>query len=245
LLEPPEESEASGLSSLLGDDTKSPLFDTPAAVEPSEVTVVYEAAGNGKESRLLTPTTPKSKKHLCSKVLTQLLQPPVIASLAGLVVACIPSIHGLLVDTEDFDDNAPLQWLFNALYDVGQAAIPINMFMLGATLATGIKAIPADFRWAPNLAVAFGKLVIMPAIGTMSVYFLHEIIPVKASIAPSLFFAMLIVTCSPTANNINVMAEIGGVNKDTMALCILTQYLFAPFALTFWVFVFNYIVKDF
>ena len=37
---------------------------------------------------------------------------------------------------------------------------------------------------------------------------LHVVFPLRGEIVPSLYFAMLIVTCSPTANNINVMAEV-------------------------------------
>ena len=118
------------------------------------------------------------------------------------------------------------------------------MIMLGSTLTEGVKSIPSDFRWAPNLAVAFGKLVLMPSIATVAIYCIHSAIPVRTENAASLYFAMLIVTCTPTANNINVMSEIGGVNKDTMALCILTQYVFAPVTITFWVTVFQYLVRD-
>jgi predicted permease len=118
------------------------------------------------------------------------------------------------------------------------------MIMLGSTLYEGVKAVPEDFRWVPNLAVAFGKLVIQPAIATVTVCVLHSILPIGENNAASMYFAMLIVTCTPTANNINVMAEIGGVNKDTMALCILTQYMFAPLTITLWVTVFQYLVQN-
>ncbi len=82
--------------------------------------------------------------------------------------------------------------------------------MLGSTLCQGVTSIPADIKWGPNLAVAFGKLVVMPTIGLVSVSLLHAVVPIRGDVAPSVYFAMLIVTCSPTANNINVMAEVGG-----------------------------------
>ncbi len=93
-------------------------------------------------------------------------------------------------------------------FDVGASAIPINMMMLGSTLCQGVASIPRDFRWAPNLAVAFGKLVIMPTIGLLSVIGIHSFLPVSNEIIQSMYFAMLIVTTTPTANNINVMAEV-------------------------------------
>jgi predicted permease len=191
--------------------------------------------------------SPKDKidwNDICYKFLKQVSQPPIIASLSALVIACIPPLHGVLVDVKDRDDNAPLEWLFDGLVAVGQAAIPINMIMLGCTLSQGISSFPPDFRWLPNLGVALGRLIIVPSIAVLTVLWLHSVLPVKEAYAPSLFFAMLIVSCSPTANNINVMAEIGGVNKDTMALCLLTQYFFAPIVLTFWVAVFTSIVSE-
>ncbi len=157
---------------------------------------------------ICTPERIEKAKSVAVLVWTQFAQPPVIASLAGLFIACIDPLHAVLVDTKDRDGDSPLGWLFDGLYVVGQAAIPINMFMLGSTLCQGVASVPADFRWAPNLAVAFGKLVIMPTIGLVSVLLLHAMIPTRGEVTQSMFFAMLIVTCSPTANNINVMAEV-------------------------------------
>ncbi len=84
----------------------------------------------------------------------------------------------------------------------------------------------------------------MPLIGLISVIFLNSVLVIPAESAPALFFAMLVVTCTPTGNNIQAMAEIGGVNKDIMALCILTQYMFTPVVLTAWVTVFQTVVNE-
>jgi predicted permease len=127
----------------------------------------------------------------------------------------------------------------------------INMLMLGSTLTETIEKMRTThqpFLWKENLAVAFGKLMLQPFIATMSVLLLHHILPMSSNSSSrqeaSLYFAMLIVTCTPTANNVNVMAQIGGVNKDAIALFIFTQYMLAPFTITFWVSIFQYIVKD-
>jgi len=119
------------------------------------------------------------------------------------------------------------------------------MMMLGSTLTEGMSKIPKDYNWKPNLAIAFGKLILQPLIATITVIILHECLMLKLNnnIGASLYFAMLIVTCTPTANNVNVMAEVDGINKDAIALCILTQYAFAPITITFWVTIFQYVVK--
>jgi predicted permease len=118
------------------------------------------------------------------------------------------------------------------------------MFLLGSSLATALAGIPPGFRWGPHFAVAFGKLVVMPAVGLVSVVALHPVLPVEAGAAPSLFFAMLLVTACPTANNINVMAELGGASREDMALSIFAQYCLAPLTLTFWVATFIAVVGE-
>jgi predicted permease len=234
-------------------------FGSPSSLEDSLVDTPGDLAENaifsqiGLDSELNDhPPAPCPKRSIvvdclvvCDKVVSQLAQPAIIASLAGLTIALIPSLHNVMTDVADRDGDAPLEWLFDGMYTMGQAAIPNNMILLGSTLSQGVKSIPSDFRWGPNLAVAFGKMVVIPVIGIFSVLLLDSILYIKPQIKSSLYFAMLVVTSSPTANNINVMAEIGGINKDTMALCLLTQYVMAPVLLTFWVAVFLWFAKLF
>jgi predicted permease len=171
----------------------------------------------------------------CTIVGKQLFQPTIVASVLGIFVAWIPALRHVLVDIHRAKSHAPLGWLFDALHSVGQAAIPINMIMLGSTLSQGLSSIPDDFQWAPNLAIAFGRLVIVPAIAMLTLFCIDKVVVINEEIKSSLYFAMLVVTCTPTANNINVMVQIEGSNKEVLALCMLTQYVFAPLTLTLWV----------
>merc|ERR1712238_380841 len=70
-----------------------------------------------------------------SMVLKRCFQPPVIAALAGLLFASFSQIRGLLVDITVRQGTAPFQWFFDGLYAVGQAAVPINMIILGCNLS--------------------------------------------------------------------------------------------------------------
>jgi len=67
-------------------------------------------------------------------ILNRCLQPPVFGAIAGIVCAVTP-LRGLFVDLIDRDADAPLEWIFDGLYAVGQAAVPINMMILGANLS--------------------------------------------------------------------------------------------------------------
>jgi predicted permease len=62
------------------------------------------------------------------RISRKVFQPPVIASITGLVIASFPSVRGLLVNIWGSNGKtAPLQWMFDGIYSVGQAAVPINM----------------------------------------------------------------------------------------------------------------------
>lgn len=67
-----------------------------------------------------------------ANILDRCFQPPVIGAVAGILTAVTP-LRGVFVDLVDRDDDAPLQWLFDGLYAVGQAAVPINMVRVDET----------------------------------------------------------------------------------------------------------------
>lgn len=61
----------------------------------------------------------------------------------GLFVTSLPNVRNILVDIEDRNGTAPLQWFFDGLYEVGQAAVPINMIILGCNLSASYMLLPA------------------------------------------------------------------------------------------------------
>ena len=75
---------------------------------------------------------------LC-KVFKRCLQPPVVGAILGMIVASIPELRGIFVDLIDRSDDAPLEWFFDGLYAVGQAAVPINMMILGCNLSASYQ----------------------------------------------------------------------------------------------------------
>lgn len=177
---------------------------------------------------------------LCSTltiIASKFAQPAVVAALMGMLVACLPPLRGVLVDIKDRDNDAPLQWMFNGLYSMGQAAIPINMLILGCSLAKGAQS-SGKIYWRCNLAATFGKMVVMPLIGTGTVFVMKEFMHISKDIDAPFILVMLTLTCTPTANSILVMSELGGQNKQAVSMCIFTMYCFAPLLLTFWVTVF-------
>lgn len=187
-------------------------------------------------------------------------QPPVIAALLGLLFASFPTIRGILVDIDDRNGDAPLQWFFDGLFEAGRAAVPINMIILGCNLSAsymlhspiGIANSSSNrskgtnseelgssrfnsFGTRTTLLVVAGKMIAMPLVGYASTLVLSTFYAVSHEIAGSLYLVLLIVFLCPTANNVMVMVELGGGgtgSKESMAQIIAYQYAIAPLVLS-------------
>eukprot|EP00300_Choanocystis_sp_HF-7_P042272 c9032_g1_i1.p2 GENE.c9032_g1_i1~~c9032_g1_i1.p2 ORF type:complete len:155 (-),score=40.95 c9032_g1_i1:324-788(-) len=143
-----------------------------------------------------------------------------------------------LVD-HDRDSDAPLQFLFNAMRSIGSAAVPLNMIILGCNLATNASwsAVP----WTTNILIAIAKLLIMPIVGIISALILRSIF--HNTMSAMFYLVVMVVTATPTANNIVVMAQVAGEDVSALATVIVTQYIFAPLTLTIALTIFISIVQ--
>uniref|UniRef100_A0A7S0QU83 Auxin efflux carrier component n=1 Tax=Pyramimonas obovata TaxID=1411642 RepID=A0A7S0QU83_9CHLO len=176
------------------------------------------------------PAGTHSKSDRMRRLARTVLKPPVLAVQAALLVLLVPGLRGLFVDVSDRDNDAPLEFLFNALHRVGQAAVPINMIILGANLHAGASF--AAVPWTVNAAVALCRMVLMPIAGGFMAVAIHSLIPLDAGLDASFYLVVMILSATPTANNIMIMVERSGrSNKEAMATCIFTQYMLAPLAL--------------
>eukprot|EP00439_Symbiodinium_sp_Y106_P005945 s2744_g1.t1 len=156
------------------------------------------------------------------QALEHALVPPVLAALAGLLVALSPC-RGILVDLAGQANDAPLEWLYDGIYKLGDAAVPLNLLILGSSLSQG-----ADFEALPlrvGMAITVCKMVVMPLLMSLIVYGLIRLVDGKD---PAMWLVALIVTCTPTANNVGIMTHLGGQKVESMATAIFIQYVFAP-----------------
>lgn len=80
------------------------------------------------------------------RILFMFLSPPVAATLLGILVAFIRPLQNQFVNLNDWTlpDKRALDWAYNAIRTLGQAAVPVNLLMLGSNLSKG-----ADFRALP------------------------------------------------------------------------------------------------
>jgi len=178
------------------------------------------------------------------RISRKVFQPPVIASIAGLFIASFPRVRGLLVNIWGSNGkSAPLQWMFDGIYSVGQSAVPINMTILGINLSSTFKRKSKEeeeegrAKLLPNrtmLAILVGKMLVMPMLGIMSTWFLQRYyIDFPDAIDATCYLIMMIVFITPTANNVMVMVELSGSSsKEGMARVIGYQYLVSPVILS-------------
>jgi hypothetical protein len=176
-------------------------------------------------------------------ILERCFQPPVIGAVAGILVAILPGVRGIFVDLVDRDNSAPLQFLFDGLYAVGETAVPINMMILGCNLSSSThqKSTSTDVNTSSDMlsmksmiGIVIGKMIVMPIVGILSALFLKTyVLDIPADIDGAFYLVLMIVFLTPTANNVIIMVELSGSGaKEGMARVIALQYLVAPLILS-------------
>merc|ERR1711879_321061 len=121
----------------------------------------------------------------------------------------------------------------NAIANIGQAAVPLNMLVLGSSLASIPSFLNVD--WTSTLAVVFTKLVLVPSVafgfmtGLHNAGVLEKVVP-DFHMQHEIIVVACLVSATPTANNLSVMAEISGGPQCKRALSIMTflMYCVAP-----------------
>lgn len=130
-------------------------------------------------------------------------QPPVISALLGMLVAMVPQIRGIFVDIIDRRSHAPLEWIFDGLYEVGKAAVPINMLILGCNLSNSYnqylgkneKSTQAGlFSKQTMIGILLGKMIVMPLVGISSALLLRLfVLDIPEDMATSFYLVLMIV----------------------------------------------------
>lgn len=183
-------------------------------------------------------------------ILDRCFQPPVMGAIAGILVAITPGARGIFVDLVDRNSSAPLQFFFDALYTVGETAVPINMMILGCNLSSSISkpttALKSDefpgngrsnsemLSMKSMIGIVIGKMIVMPMIGILSALILKTyVLDIPADIDGAFYLVLMILFLTPTANNLIIMVELSGSGaKEGMARVIALQYLVAPVILS-------------
>jgi predicted permease len=115
------------------------------------------------------PEKRRLMKLVWKSYLAPIFTPPSLAMIVGLIVANIPPLKSLFVQTTRFDmptapdEKPPLDFVMD-ICDFGGSAVPVlGMILLGAALSRmSIKGLPEGF-WKSAASMAFLKLIISMA----------------------------------------------------------------------------------
>ena len=145
---------------------------------------------------------------------------PSRASLLGLVVGVTPLRHLLVTE------GAPLRWVLDAMDLIGAGAVPLVIFVLGATLSDGPAGAGGAMPVRTIVGVLFAKLVVVPSLTLALLMCCVRVglVPLGDGLLP---LTLLIVGASPTAMNINVIATLQGTGQREVASIMFYQYLLA------------------
>ena len=174
-------------------------------------------------------------------VLKQLVVPPVVGAITGCFVGILPA-RKAMVD----DQNSLLSWFLGVTKLLGGAAVPVNLLLLGASLSNG----PASIRKSSSArtlgAIVLAKLVVMPLVAVGLCLMIKPLLPKppQPEFDTAFWLVALIVSATPTANNVLVIVEVAGGDGEAMSAMIAAQYLCAPVLLTMTVSLFLTVVKS-
>ena len=177
------------------------------------------------------------QKVLKSDILQAVAKPPVMAAILAVIISATP-VRGWFVDVEDRDNDlgdSPLLWAFHAIENMGSSAVPIQMLILGESLFKGAATSGTPVNCSTNVGVMLAKLVLCPAFGIGTVYFLSSVVDASGaahSFDASLYLVVMLVTACPTANTVLVIATLGGQDTSVLSKLLFSQYAAAPILLT-------------
>lgn len=166
---------------------------------------------------------------------SQIVSPPFFASLTGLVIGCVPFLRNLFVVPA-----APLRVLFDTAEMLGSPAIPCALLVLGANLADR----PKDHERTPVasvLAVAWGRLILMPLIGCLVTVAMWRLgwLPNDRMVA----LVLMVEAAVPSATNLVLMCQMHGQGEAAISRILVTSYLLAVPSMTAFVALFLWIAE--
>lgn len=158
-------------------------------------------------------------------IVKNLLVPPCMCAIAGFMLDLSP-LSSFLVDRERQDGGAPLGWLYHGIYRLGDAAVPVNLLVLGASFVNG-----PDFTSLPartTFGITVSRMMVLPAVMSVVVYYFARLTNISN---PVVWLVALVEASTPTGSVVNVMVQLSGKNKDAMATAMFCEYVAAPILL--------------
>ena len=154
----------------------------------------------------------------------QILSPPLVSSLIGLIVGMLPWLNRLF-----FGEGAPLGIVVSTMEMIGKAIFPLALMLLGANLSE--KLPEGDTMPVRSfVGVTVCRLILMPAIGFGTAWLAW-----RFGLGPKdpLFYLVIMTESAvPAATNLIVMTQVHHTGEATMARLLLCEYCMAVPLLT-------------
>lgn len=171
---------------------------------------------------------------LLHQILEELLAPPTLGAIVGLIFGAISWLKNLVVG-----DNAPLRVFQDSIQLLGDGTIPCITLILGGNLTQGLRS--SKVKLSIIVGVVFVRYVLLPVIG-IGVF--------KAATKlgflppdPLYHFVLMVQFTLPPAMNIGTMTELFDVGQEECSVLFLWTYIVAALALTVWPTVYLWILS--
>jgi predicted permease len=154
----------------------------------------------------------------------QLLSPPIMSAIAGIVIGTVPALNRLFVGPE-----APAGILLETCELIGDGVIPCALLVLGANLADPPRSrekVPARAL----MAVWWGRLLLMPLFGCLYTLFLYRQGWLPND--PICALVLMVESAVPPATNLVVMCQLHEKGEAAMSRVLVSTYLVAVPTLT-------------
>ncbi|CAI9272200.1 unnamed protein product [Lactuca saligna] len=173
--------------------------------------------------------------EILHKFLEELLSPPNIGSILGMIFGATPWLKKLVMGVD-----SPLRVIQDSVTLLGDGTLPCITLILGGNLIQGLKR--ASIR--PNIIITIIciRYVISPIVGIFVIKAADSLQLLPAD--PLFSFLLLIQYTLPPAMNISTMTQLFSVGQEECSVLMMWTYLVATFALTGWATVFMWILTS-
>ncbi|KAL2457664.1 Auxin efflux carrier family protein [Forsythia ovata] len=203
---------------------------------PEDDTKYQTIESSGSDSKLVTQKASTWSKLLGTlhQILEELLAPPTLAAIIGLIFGAITWLKNLIIG-----DSAPLRFIQDSVQLLGNGTIPCMTLILGGNLTQGLRK--AGLKPLVILAVVCVRYVILPGVGIGVIKAAARFGFLAAD--PLYHFVLMIQFTLPPAMNIGTMTQLFDVAQEECSVLFLWTYLVAAISLTVWSTVFMWILS--
>ncbi|PIA46660.1 hypothetical protein AQUCO_01500301v1 [Aquilegia coerulea] len=168
------------------------------------------------------------------QIVEELLAPPTIAAIVGLVFGATPWLKGLIIGS-----SAPLRVIQDSITLLGDGTIPCITLIMGGNLIQGLHS--SRIKPLVLLGIICVRYMILPVIGIGVVKVAGDLGLLPTD--PLFKYVLMVQFTLPPAMNIGTMTQLFNVGQEECSVIFLWTYLVAALALTVWSIVYMYILS--